>query len=128
MDDIRIQATERTPELDFNFSDNQFALRGESYPEDVPAFFSAPLSALEAHLGAMTTGEVAFLFQLTYFNSTSAKVVMKIFELLDETAAKGVEVTINWRYLADDDNMEELGQEFGEDLQSAKFVMCPLQG
>ncbi|MBF0434599.1 MAG: DUF1987 domain-containing protein [Magnetococcales bacterium] len=128
MEDIRIKATERTPELDFNFSDNQFALRGESYPEDVPAFFGAPLSALEAHLGAMTTGEVTFLFQLTYFNSTSAKVVMKIFELLDETAAKGVGVTINWRYLADDDNMEELGQEFGEDLQSAKFVMCPLQG
>ncbi|MBF0140599.1 MAG: DUF1987 domain-containing protein [Magnetococcales bacterium] len=128
MDDIRIQATERTPELDFNFSNNQFALRGESYPEDVPAFFSTPLSALEAHLGAMTSGEVTFLFQLTYFNSTSAKVVMKIFELLDESAAKGVGVTINWRYLADDDNMEELGQEFGEDLQSAKIVMCPLQG
>lgn len=126
MQNIRITATDRTPELDFNFSDNQFAMRGESYPEDVPAFFSTPLSALESYLATLTSGEVTFAFQLTYFNSTSAKVVMKLFDLLDETATKGVGVTINWCYMADDDNMEELGQEFGEDLKAAKFVMCPL--
>ncbi|MEO5333057.1 MAG: DUF1987 domain-containing protein [Magnetococcus sp. YQC-5] len=126
MNNIKIERTDRTPEIDFNFVDNVFAMRGESYPEDVPTFFGPPISALETHLKGMQDGEVAFHFEMIYFNSTSAKVVMKLFELLEESAASGIKVTINWHYAADDDNMEELGTEFGEELTEARFNMCPV--
>ncbi|MBF0422650.1 MAG: DUF1987 domain-containing protein [Magnetococcales bacterium] len=127
METIKLERTERTPEIILDFANNAFAVRGESYPEDVPSFFGPPVSALEKYLRDLTIGEVTFDFHMTYFNSTSAKVIMKLFEMLDETAARGVTVTINWHFLADDDNLEELGQEFGEDLQSAKLVLCPIQ-
>ncbi|MBF0189333.1 MAG: DUF1987 family protein, partial [Magnetococcales bacterium] len=55
------------------------------------------------------------------------KVVMRLFELLEETAENGVSVTVNWVYEEDDDNMEELGEEFGEDLETATFNMCPIE-
>ncbi|MBF0126081.1 MAG: DUF1987 domain-containing protein [Magnetococcales bacterium] len=126
MENIKMDRTDRTPEIDFNFSDNVFSLRGESYPEDVPTFFGPPVSSLEHHLGGLTSGRVEFNFEMIYFNSTSAKVVMKLFELLEKTAGQGVAVIINWHYAADDDNMQELGEEFGEDLEAATFNMCPL--
>ncbi|MBF0460540.1 MAG: DUF1987 domain-containing protein [Magnetococcales bacterium] len=125
MENIRIERTDRTPEVNFDFTDNRFALRGESYPEDVPAFFGPPFSALEHHLKGLQTGQVTFSFEMIYFNSTSAKVVMKLLGLLEETAGRGVAVTVNWCFKADDDNMRELGEEFGEDMETATFHMCP---
>ncbi|MBF0178427.1 MAG: DUF1987 domain-containing protein [Magnetococcales bacterium] len=127
MENIKIDATERTPAIDFNFADNRFSMRGESYPEDVPTFFGPPLSALESHLRGMQAGYVEFDFEMIYFNSTSAKVVMKLFDLLEKTAGQGVAVTVNWRFAEDDDNMQELGEEFGEELQAATFNMCALR-
>ncbi|MBF0158834.1 MAG: DUF1987 domain-containing protein [Magnetococcales bacterium] len=125
MDNIRMGRTDRTPEIDFDFTRNNFSIRGESYPEDVPTFFGPLLSALATHLKAMDQGNVEFNFELIYFNSTSAKVVMHLLELLEETAENGVSVTINWCFAADDDNMQELGEEFGEDIKVAKFNICP---
>ncbi|MBF0188923.1 MAG: DUF1987 domain-containing protein, partial [Magnetococcales bacterium] len=78
MESIKIERTERSPEIDFNFAENSFSLRGESYPEDVPAFFGPHITALENHLTDMDSGEVVFNFELIYFNSTSAKVIMKL--------------------------------------------------
>jgi limonene-1,2-epoxide hydrolase len=66
--------------------------------------------------------EITFNFELIYFNSSSAKVLMDIFDVLEE-AAENNQVTVNWIYESDDDNIEELGEEFGEDLDAANFNM-----
>ncbi|MBF0381391.1 MAG: DUF1987 domain-containing protein [Magnetococcales bacterium] len=121
MDNIHIAATERSPEINFNFQDNVFLIKGESYPEDVPAFFGPNINRLKEHLDAMDSGSVTFNFELIYFNSTSAKVIMQLFDLLEESADNGVDITVNWIFEAEDDNMEELGEEFGEDLEAVKF-------
>jgi SiaC family regulatory phosphoprotein len=38
-------------------------------------------------------------------------------------AANGASVDIYWFYDVEDDTMQELGEEFGEDLESAKFPL-----
>ena len=121
MDHVAIPATERTPEVDFNYGGNIFALRGESYPEDVTAFFEPIVSQLDEHLGGLAGARVNFTFAMVYFNSSSAKVLMQIFDKLEETACNGNQVEIVWVYEEDDDNMKELGEDFGEDLVNAKF-------
>ncbi|MBF0134290.1 MAG: DUF1987 domain-containing protein [Magnetococcales bacterium] len=125
MDNIKIERTERTPEVNFDFSRNTFVLRGESYPENVPKFYGDPIKQLQEHLNNLEDGQVSFDFDLVYFNSTSAKVIINLFETLDAAAERGLDVTINWHYDADDDNSAELGEEFGEDLESANFKLCP---
>ena len=125
MDNIKLDPTKRTPGIDFNFAANTFAITGESYPEDVNKFFGPVIGQLEEHLQALKGGEVKVSFDLIYFNSTTAKILMGLFETLDEAAAAGNAVTISWGYAADDSNMEELGEEFAEDLEHAKFVMVP---
>ena len=123
MDNIKIVATDRSPEIDFEFSNNRFSIRGESYPEDVTAFYGEMIESLEGHLSSMDDGAVEFNFELIYFNSSTAKVLMGLFDTLEETAEGGVSVTVNWHYDAEDDTMEELGEEFAEDLEAATFNM-----
>ncbi len=128
MENIKIEATERSPEVDFNFTSNVFALSGESYPEDVPAFFGPPINQLEEHLSSQDGADITFYFELIYFNSSSAKVLMELFEMLDKVAENGNNVVIYWAYDEEDDNMEELGEEFGEDLEHAKFNLKVIEG
>jgi len=128
MENIKIDATERSPEIDFDFDANVFTIKGESYPEDVTAFYGEVISKLESHLGAKDGGSVEFNFELIYFNSSTAKVLMGLFDLLEETAEGGVGVNINWVFEEEDDTMEELGEEFAEDLEHAQFNMKKLEG
>ncbi len=80
------------------------------------------IQALKAWLESQDGTNIVFNFELIYFNSSSAKVLMDLFDMLDE-AATANKVTVNWIYEAEDDNMEELGEDFGEDLERATFNM-----
>ena len=126
-ENISIEATERSPAIEFDFEQNTFSIRGESYPEDVASFFGPVIGPLDEHLSSLNGGEVRFDFELIYFNSSSAKVLMGLFDKLDETADQDVSVTINWYYDEEDDTMEELGQEFAEDLENATFNLKILE-
>ncbi len=126
MENLKIEATDRSPEIDFQYADLKFCIRGESYPEDVTAFYGQVMEQFTASLTDIGSAQVVFDFELIYFNSSSAKVIMSIFDQLDEAAEAGADVTVNWHYDAEDDTMEELGEEFAEDLEHAKFNMMVL--
>ncbi|MBF0340509.1 MAG: DUF1987 domain-containing protein [Magnetococcales bacterium] len=125
MENIKLEPTKRTPGIDFDFAAGKFAIHGESYPEDVNKFFGPLIGQLKEYLAASEGATIDFRFDLIYFNSTTAKILMGLFESLDEAAGAGNTVTIAWGFAADDSNMEELGEEFSEDLEHAKFVMAP---
>ena len=122
MSNIELEATERTPKVVFDFTEGKFLISGESYPEDVSQFYGPLMESLEAYFSALKDSEVTFTFAFVYFNSSTAKIVMGLFDLLDDAAASGNNVTVTWEYEEEDDNMEELGEEFGEDLEHASFV------
>lgn len=125
MESVNIEPTERSPEVTFDFASNEFVVKGESYPEDVTAFYSPLIDQLESHLDSLSGASVSFTFELIYFNSSTAKVLMELFDLLDQTAERGNTVNIAWVFEEDDDNMQELGEEFAEDLEHASFEMKP---
>jgi hypothetical protein len=123
MNNISIEATERAPAIDFNFEANTFVIKGESYPEDVTDFYGPLIDNLESHLRSQQSASISFLFDLIYFNSSSAKIFMGLFDLLEEVAIEGNDVTVTWQFEEGDDNMEELREEFGEDLVRASFSL-----
>ena len=127
MENIKIEATTRSPEIDFDFGANEFLIKGESYPEDVATFYGPVIGQLEEHLSSLDTAEVSFDIELIYFNSSSAKVLMGLFDALDEVAKAGNRVTITWTFDEDDDNMQEMGEEFSEDLEHAQFRLKILE-
>ena len=126
MDNIFIKQGTRSPEVTFDFSQNVFEIKGESYPEDVNEFYGNIMDKLEKHLSDSRDAHIKFLFEFIYFNSSTAKILMTLFELLDEAASKGNTIEITWRYERDDDNMQELGEEFSEELEHASFNLEPM--
>ena len=123
MENVKITATDRSPEVDFDYAANIFTIRGDSYPEDVTSFYGEIINNLDEHLNSMESGSIEFNFELIYFNSSTAKVLMGLFDTLEETAEGEVDVIVNWYYDEEDDTMEELGEEFAEDLANATFNM-----
>jgi hypothetical protein len=121
MQNLVIPATARTPAIDLGFGNNHLKVSGESYPEDVTEFYKPVFSALDAYLATLGSGSCRFDFELIYINSSSAKAIMMLMDKLDAAAANGASVDIYWFYDVEDDTMQELGEEFGEDLESAKF-------
>lgn len=123
MQNIDIQATARTPLISFNPTQGQFLLEGESYPEDTKKFYDEPLSHVYSFLEGQHSQACKFVFKLKYFNSSSAKVLMDLFMAIEESANAGNDMLVEWHYAEDDDNMQELGEEFSEELSKAKFAL-----
>ena len=118
---IEIPATNRTPFVRFDFEAGHLSISGESYPEDVTTFYNPLLTALDEWVEGLTDRKCRFDFKLIYFNSSSAKAIMMLMEKLDAAAGRGAAVEVRWFYDAEDETMEELGEEFGEDLEYATF-------
>jgi hypothetical protein len=122
-DRIEIDGTGQTPALRFDFENMDFFLEGESYPEDVGEFYGPVMTPWLERIEQAAGADIRFEIRLRYFNSSSARVLLNIFDALDESAKQGNTVTIVWSYAEDDDNMEEFGEEFAEDIEAAKFVL-----
>ena len=123
---LDIEATSRTPAVSFDFNGNHLKISGESYPEDVTEFYGPVFGALDAYLGRLGNGRCRFDFELIYLNSSSAKAIMMLMDKLDAAAKKGATVDVYWYYDKEDDTMQELGEEFGEDLENAKFHLAKM--
>ncbi|NKN34047.1 DUF1987 domain-containing protein [Marichromatium bheemlicum] len=119
--------TERSPLLEFDFTNRRLRIEGESYPEDAAAFYGPVIQALETFLAAAVAAPdatVRFELRMSYFNSSSAKALMNIFQRLEAAAATGVGVHIRWHYHVEDDTMQEFGEDFSEDFAHAVFELC----
>jgi hypothetical protein len=127
-DSLDIPATARTPAVRFDFEKHHLKIAGESYPEDVTEFYGPVFAALDGYLAGLDKGSCRIDFELIYLNSSSAKAVMMLMDKLEAAAAKGAAVEVHWFYDKEDDTMQELGEEFGEDLQNAKFHLEKMTG
>jgi len=122
---IQIEAAGRTPSVSFDFVNNLFLIEGESYPEDVNEFYGPIMTAFTDYLQKANELNMRFEVRLVYFNSTSARILFEFFERLEEAAKQGNRVKVVWSFAKDDDNMEEFGEEFQEDVEAADFVLAP---
>ncbi|HTH98214.1 MAG TPA: DUF1987 domain-containing protein [Stellaceae bacterium] len=122
---IHIAATDRSPEVAFDFEAGQFAIKGESYPEDTARFFGPLLQSLREFVDSENPRRITFDITLQYFNSSSAKALMNLFQLLENAAKDGHDATVNWHYGEDDDAMQEFGEDFAQDFDGCAFNLCP---
>ncbi len=127
-DNLDIPATPRTPAVNFDFANHRLKIAGESYPEDVTEFYGPVFTALDAYLAGLGNGACRFDFELIYLNSSSAKAVMMLMDKLEAAAENGATVEVHWFYDKEDDTMQELGEEFGEDLENASFHLQKMTG
>ena len=118
------EAGQRTPQVEFTAT--SCLIRGECYPENISEWSDPVLKALEECVG---NDESEFIvdIELYYFNSSSAKFLFDFFEFLEESAEGGKAITVNWRYRAEDDTMQEAGEDFQEDMEACTYNMVVVE-
>lgn len=121
MEKLIIEATGSSPKITGDADAGLLEIKGESYPENTMAFYAPVFSWLETCLGRLENRKFTVDLGLVYFNSSSSKVLMDIFDMLDNAAKTGADVAINWIYDAEDEDTLEFGEEFKEDLEYLKF-------
>lgn len=123
MNNISVEGTDRTPKVEFDFASNRFLIGGYSYPENVQEFFWPLMNPLHKHLESLDGANVEFEFSFQYFHSSSAQVLFSLFDQLEACASRGNTVKVTWYFEADDDNMEEAGEDLSEDAEHVEFVL-----
>lgn len=126
MENLFIPAMERSPEVDFRFLENRLSLKGEAYPEDAAAFFGPLLKQLSAHCEGIRGQDLHAEIQLEYFNTSSAKALMNMIQILENTARGGSRVTLHWCFQKDDEVMREFGEDFSTELQHVQFQLVEI--
>ena len=120
MNELIINSTEDSPDVEFDVTKNKFSISVESRPENAGAFYK-PLINLIATLDATLTEKeqttdinFVFVFKYTYFNSTSAKYIAEMFKNIKSLIEKGHKIEIQWFYDKRDEDMLDSGTEFSE--------------
>lgn len=121
MKKLSIEATECTPMISGDPTQNTVTIQGTSYPENTSAFYTPIFEWFQEYFGQLEEGTVTVNIEIVYFNSGSSKVLLDFFDLLDEAAFRGIEIQINWIYEEDDEDMLEYGEEFLEDFRRLSF-------
>ncbi len=123
MENLVVQATEYTPYIAFDAESNLLEIKGYSYPENAMAFYAPMFEWLHGYfLHLQSQADILLNIEIVYFNSSSSKVLLDLFDLLNEqTLDKGIQSTVNWIYEEEDEDMLEFGQEFQEDFPSLIF-------
>ncbi len=111
MSEIHITATDRTPEIRLSISEGIFSMKGESFPEDVSAFYGQVIMAID-QLPVAISKPLNVDIAMVYINSSSIKAMFRIFEGLEAVRKAGHGLNVTWNFQDDDDIMQELGEDF----------------
>ena len=127
--DVFVSATGSSPEVDFRFSEHTLSLKGESYPENAAAFYADIIASTRAYLTGPARGNtVTVNVALTYFNSSSTKMLFTLFAALSDAAEAGARVVLNWHHDVDDDTILEFGAELHDEFPAIDFHDVPVEG
>ena len=114
IDDLYLAPERDKPEVDFKFSSHHLSLKGESYPENAAQFYGPILAALRSYLDNTRATHITVDIDLIYFNSSSTKILLSLFEMLDAAALTN-KVQLNWHYDPEDETVQEFGADLAED-------------
>lgn len=116
-----VQATKSSPHIDFDPETRILEIKGESYPENCSGFYGPVFDWLEMFLDRVRDDRVELNMEILYFNSSSSKTFMDLFDMLDCEAGKGRNIVVNWRYHEENETAMECGEEFMEDVRNLRF-------
>jgi len=105
-----LEKTKTSPSAHFDMQQGIFKVGGRSIVED-PNGFYMPIYNWLAEYVKNPNPETLFEFDLEYFNSSSARQVMKIIMVLEEIEKSGNKVKVLWLYEEGDEMSQERGAE-----------------
>jgi hypothetical protein len=122
MENWNIAATKQTPAIEFNAAVQTLTMMGESYPENISELSTPLFQWLNHYLADPESKKLQLDIELTYFNSSSSKMLLDLFAHLEtEVQENQRDIVINWIYTEENESALEYGEEFKEDLEYVTF-------
>ena len=121
MQDLMIEQTQSTPFISFSGETNRLTLKGESFPENAAKFYAPVMEWIREYLDQPEEEHTVVEFEIVYFNSSTSKVYMTIFDMMEAAVAKGKNLTVIWKCDHENETAIECGEEFKEDLGNLPF-------
>jgi len=112
--------TKTTPYILIDEERSLIRFEGESYLEDITSFFNEINEWLEKYL-ASDFKTLTFDCALEYFNSSTAKLLFNMLRAMDESAASGKKLIVNWIIAKHDEMLIECGEDFKEEMEYLEF-------
>ncbi|RLD44464.1 MAG: nuclear pore complex subunit [Bacteroidetes bacterium] len=119
MDNLIIEGSKQTPEINFDAASGILSLSGRSIPENTFEFFNPVLNWLDAY-ALEAPDKVVAKINLEYFNTSSSKYILEILKRLKGILKDGKDVLVQWYYEEDDEEMMETGEDY-EDVSGLTF-------
>jgi len=114
MTDLKIAGSTSTPTIECTTQPARVHMKGDSYPENAFDLYQPVLQWMEAQLASADA--LTMDLELVYLNTSSVRIMMDLFDTLEEAHTSGRQVTVNWYYDARNERVAELAGEFKEDL------------
>lgn len=109
MEHLYVEGTKMTPNVILDSDKKVYSITGNSRPENPLQFYKPIFEWLTNYL-EKTEEKMVFEVQLDYFNTSTSKVLLDLFELF-EKFAETKDIHVVWYYQSDDEEMQEAGEE-----------------
>jgi hypothetical protein len=114
MDNLVIAQSASSPAITADWAAGEIRMKGDSYPENSFELFQPLIDWVEAYLNK--AGRPLHLeLELVYLNTSSIRSMMDIFDLHGSAHKKGQVVSARWTYVAANERVGQLAEEFRED-------------
>ncbi len=112
MESISIPGTFKTPTINSDSEKGVIEIKGRSNPENSAQFYKPLLEWVEEY-SSMPSSKTIVNIQLEHFNTSSSKCILDIFKKLEPIKKANMDITVNWFYEEDDEEMMEAGETYG---------------
>jgi hypothetical protein len=120
-----VEATERTPKVEFNNAASELLLEGICIPELTHDFFK-PIIAFVHEAGETGIKQFSLIVKLHFFNTGSARYILELMKNIQKLKEKGIEIKFKWYFSEDDEDIEEAGRSYAFILNET-FEMIPIK-
>jgi len=110
MENLTVEGDFKHPEIVFDAEKGLLELKGNSIPERAEDFYTPILEWIKNYLQSPCETTTLNL-KLIYLNSGSKRYILDLLEMIK---SGGNNVTINWYYEEDDEDMLEMGESYKE--------------
>ncbi len=113
MERIFLEPTRVTPLINFDPDEGILEMKGRSSPENAIQFYQGLIDNLDEYIASDSEHFIAN-FAFEYFNTSSSKCLFDVFKRLFRMSESDIDLTINWYYEEDDEDMMEAGEDYSD--------------
>lgn len=114
IEDLFIPETTYTPKVELKI-DGTVNIFGKSFPENSFEFYKPIKKWFENYCAQTSKDKLYINLKMLYMNSSSTASFFEIFDILDR-CKDNMNISINWLYDAENDVLQELGEEIIEEF------------